>query len=242
MRVEAQQLADELVAQYERTMDGSDKLNNPGEMLLAYCDIQEMRGDFSVESFRDQVERRAEYSVWAKHGDMYSVPRLLGTPVGRQRPSKLYCHLHYPGRNVAARRAYQRDRKFFPEYEAIVDQMWKVSAGHLRQWNVDDHILVRDAAYHWVRISKAPTRKLDDSLGPTLAGTTCLNGKSIESYYYRARLAYQRLMKLLGSNDGLDGLNEKGTANQSDIARQLGVSRQAVSAALKKRAQRRIAA
>ena len=235
MRTEARGLADELVARYEQAIAGLDELNTPADMLLAYCDMQEMRGDFSVESFRDQVERAAEYSVWARHGDISSTPQLSGQRTGRQRPSKIYCDFHYPGRSVAARRAYQRDRKFFAEYEAIVDQLWKLCAGHLPQWNVDSHVLVRDAAYYWIRITKAPTRRLNELHGPAGEAVPHMNGKTIESYYDKARRAYQRLMQLLESKDWLDQIHETGGhMTQSDLARRLGVSRQAVSAALKK--------
>lgn len=235
MRAEAQSIADDLVAQYEEAMAGEHGPFAVGEMRFAFCDIPEMRGDFSVESFRDQVERRSFIGVWARHGDMHSNPQLPGTPSGRQRPSKLYCDSHYPGRSVAARRAYQRDRKFLTEYEVLISVIWCVFAGDLRQWHLDDHALVRDAAYHVMRLTKAPTRMLDENPNSKAIKKIQSSERTIEDYYPRARAAYHVLRKMKGSMGWLDDFRKDGVTNQSEIARRLRVSRQAVSAALKRR-------
>jgi hypothetical protein len=240
MRADAQKVADSLVARYEQAVEGVQGLPSPGNVLLEHCEIREMREDFSVESYRDQVERRALLMEWAKHGDMAGAIRLPGNPTGSQRPSRLYCDLHYPGRSDDARRAYQRDRRFIAEYEELIREFWAQYAGHLRQWNLDDHALVRHAAYHHLRLMKAPTRILDeyfDSNNPSNS-MGMSRAKSIDDYYQVARTAHARIRRMKEPKDWVDELKDHGITNQSAVARHLGIKRQAVSAALKRKADR----
>lgn len=240
MRAKAQDFADHLVALYEEAIAGIHGPFKVGELLLAFGDIRDMGGEISIAAFRDHVERHAEIAEWAKHGDIYGAPQLPDGPTGAQRPSKLYCDLHYPGRSVEARRAYQRDRLFAKEYEEIIDQTWSTYSGHLRRWSIDDEALVRHAAYHFVRMIKAPTRFLEEYSKATARPQsqriqTTLRTKSIEDYYEVARNAFHTLRNTMKeSKDWLDELRENGITNQAEIARKLGVKRQAVSAALKK--------
>jgi hypothetical protein len=242
MRADAQRIADSVVAMYEQALSGVQGVPAPGDLLLKHCDIRELRGDFSVESFRDQVERRALLIEWAKHGDMAGATRLPGNPKGAQRPSKLYCDLHYPGRSEDARRAYQRDRRFIAEFEELIAEFWAQYAGHLREWNLDDHALVRHAAYQHLRLMKAPTRILDECSNFPAATSTgqrsSSSAKSIEDYYEVTRAAHKRIRRMKESRDWLDELREHGITNQSEVARHLGINRQAVSAALKRRSTR----
>ena len=237
MRTKAQEVANDLVAFYEQANAGEGPYT-PGQILLAFGDIRAMGGDSSVAAFRDYVERRALIAEWAKHGDIYGAPRLPGSSKGAQRPSKLYCDLHYPGRSIEARRAYQRDRRFRAEYEEVIDQFWSAYAGHLRRWSTDDEALVRHASYHAVRMIKAPTRFLEEYSHATATQQrlTTPHLKSIEDYYGVARASYHILRNMMKeSKDWLDELREKGISNQAETARQLGVKRQAVSAALKRK-------
>lgn len=239
MRADAQSSADGLVAKYELALAGDQGLSSPQNVRLEHCDIREMRGDFSVESFRDQVERRALLIEWAKHGDIAGAIRLPGNPQGAQRPSKLYCDLHYPGRSDDARRAYQRDRRFVAEFEELIQEFWAQYAGHLRQWHIDDHALVRHAAYHHLRLMKAPTRTLDDylnSIGLTSSRPQkAPNVKSIDDYYDVARAAHTRIGRMKEMSNWTDELKEHGILNQAEVARRLGIGRQAVSTAIKRR-------
>lgn len=246
MRAEAQTMADALVEQFKAALDGRFGPYGPGQMLLAYCNIREMRGEFSidaihaVDAFRDQVERHAQLIIWARNGTVAGAARLPGDQSGSQRPSKKYCDLHYPGRSDDARRAYQRDRKFVAEYDEIICLIWTQYAGRIRQWHIDDHAFVRDAAYHHLRLMKSPTRALDGYADPNLvakhpAPTTALRKKSIEDYYEIARKAHNRLQRMAPTKPLFGELDGKGVLNQSEIARTLGVNRQAVSAALKRR-------
>jgi hypothetical protein len=241
IRAEAQTLANALVEQFKGALEGCTGPFGPGKMLAAYCDIREMCGDFSVDAFRDQVERNALITIWAKNGNMAGAARLPGDQNGSQRPSKLYCDLHYPGRSDDARRAYQRDRKFVAEYEELICLIWEQYAGRIRQWHVDDHAFVRHAAYHHLRLMKSPTRALDDYVDPNPvatypAKTTALPKKSIADYYEIARKAHYRLRSMAPTSPVFGELTQKSAFNQSEIARLLGVKRQAVSAALKRRA------
>lgn len=240
MRTEAQSVANHLVTLYEQAIAGERGPYGVGLMLTAFCDVREMGGDTSVEAFRDQVERRALITEWAKHGDIFGAPRLPGTHKGAQRPSKLYCDLHYPRRSIDARRAYQRDRRFVAEYEEIIRQTWSSYAGHLRRWHIDDETLVRHAAYHMIRIIKSPTKLLDELsvIRSTVASqqeSTTSHSKLIGDYYELARNSYHILRNMMKeSKDWLDEMKENGITNQADVARKIGVKRQAVSAALKK--------
>lgn len=242
IRDNAQHAADDLVATYTKAVSGAIGIPAPGVLLLEHCDVREMRGDFSVESFRAQVERRTLLLEWAKHGDMTAAVRLPGPQQGAQRPSKLYCDLHYSGRTDDARRAYQRDRRFLAEYEELIREFWAQYAGHLRAWNLDDHTLVRNAAYHHLRLMKAPTRVLDEILDDKNAAApshkSTSSAKSIDDYYEVARAAHQRIRRMKEPTDWFEGLIDHGTFNQSEVARHLGIGRQAVSAALKRKADR----
>lgn len=235
MRAKAKKVADDLVARYERAMTGSYDPTTINQMLDTFCDRRQMRGDISVDSFRDHIEPRVLNFIWFQHGDMYGAVRLPGPKNGSQRPSKRYCDLHQPGRSEAARRAYQRDRRFLAEYEEIVRVLWSRHAGDLRPWDVDDQTLVRDAAYHAVRLLKAPTRILDEYSDLKVIATPHSRGKSIEDYYEKARASYHRLRQMREPTEWIDDLQERGVTNQSRLALHVRVSRQAISAALKKR-------
>lgn len=195
VRTRAQKKADILVARYEQALRGELGKYGPSRMLLRYCDMQELRGDFSVAAFREHVERRTLVSTWAEDGQLLRPVTLPGQPEGAARPSKLYCEAHNPRRNDEARRAYQRDRRFVLEYEELITQIWAQGAAVLPRWDIETWAEVRKKAYIQLQIIKSPTSSLDDLLN-------------------------------------------RGGMNQAEIARELGVSRQAVSAAIRRRAQK----
>lgn len=234
MRAEAKKFEDDLVDRYAEAMAGKLGPFAVGEMLLL-CEIYEMRGDFSVEAFRVQVERLSSFGVWLRHGDMLRNPRLPSAPNGRQRPSKLYCEGHYPRRSIEARRAYQRDRKFLGEYELLISSLWSVFAGELRSWHPGDHALVRDAAYHGTRLLRAPTRMIDEYFSPKETAKKNPEEGAIKKYYPQARAAYHVFLKMNASMGWLDEIRDHGVTNQTETALLLHVSKQAVSAALKGR-------
>jgi hypothetical protein len=195
VRTRAQKKADILVARYEQALRGELGKYGPSRMLLRYCDMQELRGDFSVAAFREHVERRTLVSTWAEDGQLLRPATLPGQPEGAARPSKLYCEAHNPRRSDEARRAYQRDRRFALEYEELIAQIWSQGAAVLRRWDIETWAEVRKKAYIQLQTLKSPTRSLDDLLN-------------------------------------------RAVTNQAEIARELGVSRQAVSAAIRRRAQK----
>lgn len=192
IRQEALRQSREIVARYERALAGEHGPYEVGSMLVAYCDVRDMRGDWTVEAFRDQVERRMLISEWSKHGDLQAAVRLPKLVDGAPKPSKLYCENHNPKRSDDARRAYQRDRRFSAEFEHIQAEIWARDADKLPGWDLEAHAHVRHEAYVMLQAMKSPTRLIDSLIG-------------------------------------------QGVTKQSDLARLLGVSRQAVSAALKRR-------
>ena len=194
VRAEARQMASALVSIYERALAGDFGPDAPGQMVAELCDVREMRGDLSVESFRDQVERRALMVAWARRGDVFNAVRLPNQPEGTPKPSKFYCESHNPRRSVEARRAYQRDRRFAAEYEELMSVIWNQRAGTLPRWDLEAHAYVRREAFRLLQAMKVRTRFIGE-------------------------------------------LQEQGITRQAEIARRLGVSRQAVSAAIKRRAQ-----
>lgn len=194
---QAQEEADSLVERYERALAGEFGPFEASTMLMAYCDAEEMRGDRSVAEFRDQVERRSLIAAWARHGDLVSVGRRLpGQPEDAPRPSKLYCQEHNPRRSIEARRAYQRDRSFFAEYEYLIDTLWSFHAHELPTWDIEAHAEVRRHAYRLMQDMKQDMKLPSSAAADLLAA---------------------------------------GTMSQSEAARRLGVSRQAVSAAIKRK-------
>lgn len=193
VRAEAQQSANELVSIYERALAGEFGPHAPAQIVAEVCDVREMRGDLSVDSFRDQVERRVLMAAWARRGDVFNAVRLPNQPDGTPKPSKLYCEGHNPRRSIEARRAYQRDRRFQAEYEELIAQLWSQQTGKLPGWDLEAHAYVRREAFRLLQAVKVRTR-------------------------------------LIGE------LQEQGMTCQAEIARRLGVSRQAVSAAIKRRA------
>jgi hypothetical protein len=56
IRTEARKKTDTLVARYERALKGELGKYEPPRMLGRYCDMQELRGDFSVAAFREHVD------------------------------------------------------------------------------------------------------------------------------------------------------------------------------------------
>jgi hypothetical protein len=194
IRAEASQEADTLVARYEQALTGKFGPHEPGRLIAIYCDIREMRGDWSVETFRDQVERLTLISSWARRGDLLSAARLPGQPENASKPSKLYCMAHNPKRSDEARRAYQRDRRYAAEYADLIAEIWSKHAHELPGWDIEAHAFVRREAYRQLQALKTPTKLIDDLL-------------------------------------------KQGITNQAEIARQLGISRQAVSAAMKRKGQ-----
>lgn len=192
IRTEARKKTDTLVARYERALKGELGKYEPPRMLGRYCDMQELRGDFSVAAFREHVERRMLVSTWARHGELLRPSALPAHPEGAARPSKLYCEVHNPRRSDEARCAYQRDRRFTLEYEDLIEKIWSQGAAVLPRWDIETWAEVRKNAYNQLQALKSPTSSMDDLLN-------------------------------------------QGITNQAEIARQLGVSRQAVSAAIKRR-------
>ena len=65
--------------------------------------------------------------------------------------------------------------------------------------------------------------------------TLTLSGWDIEDHAFVRREAYKQVKALRAPTSMLDDFLLKGTMTQAEIARELGISRQAVSAAIKRR-------
>lgn len=236
MRVEAKNVADEIVKWYEQAAAGIHGPFAIGELLSAYCDISQMGGDYSIDSFRLQVELGTEVAIWRGHGDMYGSVRLPQPQGEAKRPSKRFCDRHQPKRSAATRRAYQRDRAFAAEYHEMLGVLWAIHAGHLKPWDTDDQTLIRDAAYHATRLWKTPTSILDECTELRVQRKPRSHEEAIDqNYYEKARAAYHRLRKIRGPRDWMDELQEKGVNNQSELAGRFNITRQAMSAAIRRR-------
>lgn len=161
MKREAQQMADELVARFELALKGIPDAFEAGKLKLAYCDMVDMQGDFSVENFRAQVSQYSLNYVWAKHGDLVSKLRMPAESDAGVKPSRLYCRYHNPRRSVQARRNYQRDRRYFVEYQDLITTIWSLHAGNLPPLDLRIHDQVRRAAYDFVQLSKKSIHIID---------------------------------------------------------------------------------
>jgi len=196
-RATAQKRADAVVDRYERALTGEFGRYEAAKIWRDYCDVFEMRGDRSVEGFRDQVERRMLLTEWGRSGEVLRPTRLPKQTDKTPKPSKLYCAEHNPRRSAESRRAYQRERRYADEYATLIQEIWRLgmSTGHLATWDIDDHARVRREAFRQLQASRAPTSLIDEFL-------------------------------------------DEGIKTHAEIARQLGISRQAVSAAIKRRQQK----
>lgn len=203
MRKDAQRKADDLTELYETLLpdgvlprwDGPEytlpSVQEALRMVMTYCNVREMKGDFSVAAFRDQVERATEIAAWIKRGDMLGAALLPDQKEGSAKPSKLYCEHHNPRRSTKAQRTYQRDRRLVHEYAELMSMIWSNQVNKLPIWDIDAHKHVRQEAYRLLHEMK-DTKNL-----------------------IAAMLA-------------------QGITNQAEIARQLGLERQAVSIAIKR--------
>lgn len=194
MRTLAQKQSDALVQRFERACKGEFGPYEAGRMWSRYCIPEEMRGDLSVEGFRDHVEGRMLIKEWARHGELVWSAQLPGQPEGAPKPSKLYCSQHNPRRSIDSRRTYQRDRRYKVEFYLLIDLVRSdcLKKGYYPVWDIEFHADIRRHAYKLIQHGKSRTGNMEDLL-----------------------------------------VDE--TMSQADIARKLGVSRQAVSAAIKRR-------
>lgn len=202
LRDKAQRMADELVLRYESALRGAYGPFEASLMRSAYCDPVDMRGDHSVASFRDQVERYANHWVWATHGNMRGMLQLSGQPEGAPKPSKLYCSEHNPRRSEDARRNYQRDRRFDEEFGCLVEDIWRTHAGHLPRWHIDVHAQIRRYAYEYLQLSKKPIAYVDEFV---LRGVT--NGAEIGRRLDLSRQAISAVRRRHAQKD-LEGRKE----------------------------------
>lgn len=156
MLAAAQRAADALVVRFEKALAGEYGPYEAARMVATCCNIRDMRGELlDVETFRDQVERKALTAAWALQGDVLGATLLPGQKEGEPKPSKFYCEDHNPSRSVEARRAYQRDRRLIAEYEDLMAMIWSQNASRLAAWNIEAHAYVRTEAYRLLHAMKS---------------------------------------------------------------------------------------
>lgn len=218
----AEKIADALASRYELALTG-DGPDNPMQLIIEYCGIdgfrklrsEELRdrdgqseaGHISVEQFRLHVEGRARMALWAKRSDFIG--------------AKPHPHQASPGVDAVQKssRAGEPSRLYCARH----NQRRSEDARRTYQRDVE---LVDQ--YH----------ELIDQIWNEYAGQ--LPSWDIEAHAHVRQEAYRLLQKSKPRHTRLsvemvDALISRGITNQAEIARQLGVSRQAVSAALKRR-------
>lgn len=187
--------ADKVVEIYKEACKIHPASREAASMRFKYCDVSELKGDYSVSNFEDQVRQRMLITEWSRHGKLVRSSRLSGQSIDSAKPSILYCEFHNPRRSDAARRAYQRDHKFIGAFEELIQavQSEAIRRCVFRGWDIESHVDVRRNAYRLLQGMKSRTRLIDDLLA------------------------------------------SEGPMTQAQIASRLGISQQAVSAALKRK-------
>lgn len=218
----AEKIANAVADRYELALAG-DGPDNPIQLIIEYCGIdgfrklrseelrdrdgQSERGRISVEQFRLHIEGRARMALWAKRSDFIGAKPHPHRTSSSGNTAQKSSRAGEPSRLYCARHNQRRSEEARRAYQRDVE--------------LTDE-------YH----------KLIDQIWSEYAGQ--LPSWDIEAHAHVRQEAYRllqeskpRLTRL--PVEMVDALIHRGITNQSEIARQLGVSRQAVSAALKRR-------
>lgn len=222
---EAEKFSDIRAKSYERALNGYGRRPHiAGRLILKYCGIDGFRklnsdalrdrseraesGVISVEQFRLYVEGRARMALWAMRG------QFIGAVPSRQ-------HVKADqGGNLKLSRAGEPS-KFYCER-------------HNQYRN--------DAARRNYQRDRSLSKKFQELISRIWREqVSILPTWDVEAHIHVRREAYRILQESKprhgkASGSMIDELLMQGITNQSEIARRLGVSRQAVSAAMKRRA------
>lgn len=194
IRAAAAKHADALTRRYVAILEGSEGPYGLGH-LAGYFTVADLDGDTSPESFREHIEKMERWRLMAKTGNALGVIAIPGIAGRMVKPSVRYCSEHNPHRSIAARRRYQRERRFQAEFERAVFTVGAEYSHQFRRWLAEDHVRIRKVAYE--RVHTKPTIKL------------------------------------------IRELERQGITRRADIAQKLGISRQAVYAAINAGASKR---
>lgn len=218
----AEKIADAAADRYALALTG-DSPDNPIQLIIEYCGIDGFRklisdelrdrdgqgeaGHISVEQFRLQVEGHARMALWAKRSDFIGAKPHPQQGNPDEGMDQKSSRAGEPSRLYCARHNQRRSDDARRTYQRDVELAGEYHALIDQIWN----------AYSkqwpsWDIKAHAHVR---------------------QEAYRLLQESKPRITRL--STEMIDALISQGITNQSEIARQLGVSRQAVSAALKRR-------
>ncbi|MDR3528471.1 MAG: hypothetical protein P4L57_14460 [Rhizomicrobium sp.] len=267
MRISIEKELGEVVERYTQASKSEAGQGDQASMLFEYCDFREMRGDFSVDRFREQAARTIQIVKWAQQGCLVRLTRLPGCAYNAANPSKIYCSSHNSKRSEKARRAYQRDRRFAAAYKDYVEDVWHlgINTAIFRAWDSKDYAYARSVAYHILQAAKSPARMIDglldddpesdaeitssqkiayhlfQLLNPSSPTTNEVPAKSDNSRadFPNARLvAYSLFLAIKSKNLTIKNLLDKRSNNCARISNELGIAKKTVFAAFARHEQK----
>lgn len=211
MRIAIEKELDEVVERYTQASKSEASQGDLASMLFEYCNFREMRGDFSVDRFREQAARTIQIEKRAQQGCLVRLTRLPGCANEAANPSKLYCSSHNSKRSKEALRAYQRDRRFAAAYRDYVEDVWHlgINTAIFRAGDSEDYAYARNVAYHLLQAEKSPVRMIDGLLDD---GT-----ESDAEIISSQKIAYHLLQLLSRSNHIANESPEKNNNSRADF-------------------------
>lgn len=222
LSAKAEKIADAIANRYALALTGNGP-DNPMQLIIEYCGIdgfrnlisEELRdrdgqgeaGHISVEQFRLQIEYQALMALWAKRSDFIGAKPHPKPGNARADLTQKSSRAGEPSRLYCGRHNQRRSDDARRAYQRDVERVGEYHALINEIWSMK--------AGQW----------------PTW---------DIKAHAHVRKEAYRLLQESKPtitriSAEMIDALTSRGITNQSEIARQLGVSRQAVSAALKRR-------
>lgn len=218
----AEEIADAAANRFALALTG-DGPDNPMQLIIEYCGIDGFRnlksdelrdrdgqyetGNISVEQFRLQVEGQARMALWAKRSDYIGAKPHPQQGSARTDLAQKSSRAGEPSRLYCARHNQRRSDDARRAYQRDVERVDEYHALIDEIWSIK--------AGHW------PSWDIK------------AHAHVRQEAYRLLQESKPRITRI--SAEMIDALTSRGITNQSEIARQLGVSRQAVSAALKRR-------
>lgn len=222
LSAKAEKIADAVAKRYALALTG-DGPDNPIQLIIEYCGIEGFRnlksdelrdrdgqsetGHISVEQFRLQVEYKALLAVWAKRGDYIGAKPHPQQGSSSAEIAQKSSRAGEPSRLYCARHNQRRSDDARRAYQRDVELADEYHALIDQIWSIK--------AWQW------PSWDIK------------AHGHVRQEAYRILQESKPRITRI--SAEMIDALTSCGITNQSEIARQLGVSRQAVSAALMRR-------
>jgi hypothetical protein len=216
MLAEAFAVADETVALYERALKGEFGPDAPGRILLNLgAPIGTCLGDpNSVSRHSDHMENLRQHAFnAAKAALLWREAGGHGTAAKGAATLPMLAREQRPSKLYCSAHSPRRSEEARRAYQ-------------------------RDRAFtaeYEEEIRRIWSEQLVGSVWSESLGCEDLHSWDIEHHAKVRRLAYENLQEMKTPTKLIDLLQSRGIENQSEMARQLGISRQAVSAAIKRR-------